>query len=136
MSRKILLWIAAFLTLFTFIGHSIGGIFGPGSDQPIAYAVYETMKMTTVEMPFGPARSFSRMMVGSNIIVSFFLLVCGLIFILLSKGPATDRENKILMITAAGTLGIGIVSTFCFFPLPALCTVTAGALGIVASRKA
>ncbi|MCC7123473.1 MAG: hypothetical protein IT178_01390 [Acidobacteria bacterium] len=48
MTHVRLLWAAAVLTLFTFAGHSIGGITGPPPEQAEAHQVYETMKQTLV----------------------------------------------------------------------------------------
>lgn len=43
MSRKHLLMLAAFLTLFTFIGHTLGGISGPGPEQTGAFPDYKLL---------------------------------------------------------------------------------------------
>lgn len=131
-----LLWAAAVLTLFTFTGHSIGGIKGPPPDQAEAHQVYETMQQTFVTMPFGSPKTLAAMHEGANVCVSFFLLVSGVIFILLakSKGARTKTENRILVFNSLGMLATGIVSQLVFFPLPAICTGLAGVLGLIASR--
>lgn len=136
MSRKHLLWIAAFLTLFTFIGHTIGGVSGPGPEQTGAFQVYQLMQISLVKMPFGPSKNLATIMMGANICVSFFLLVSGWIFIILSNGTSGRFENQILLINSLGMLATGTVSLMCFFPLPAICTALAGVLGLVAFIRA
>lgn len=126
------------MTLFTFAGHSIGGINGPPPEQGEAHQVYETMKQTFVTMPFGSPKTLATMHEGANLCVSFFLLVSGVIFVLLatSKGSRTNTENRILIINSLGMLATGILSQFVFFPLPAMCTGLAGVLGLLANRRA
>lgn len=137
MTRARLLWAASVLTLFTFIGHSIGGIAGPPPEQAEVHQVYETMKQTFVTMPFGSPKTLAAMHEGANICVSFFLLVSGLVFVLLarSKDSRTKTENHILIVNSLGMIATGIVSQLVFFPLPAICTGLAGVLGLIASRR-
>lgn len=138
MTSTRLLWAAAILTLFTFTGHSIGGIQGPPPEQAEAHQVYETMKQTLVAMPFGSPKTLTTLHEGANVCVSIFLFVSGVIFALLamSKSPRTTTENRILVFNSLGMLATGVVSQMVFFPLPATCTGLAGVLGLIASRRA
>lgn len=137
MTNARLLWTAAVLTLFTFAGHSIGGIQGPPPEQADAHQVYETMARTLVAMPFGSPKTLAAMHEGANICVSVFLLVSSVIFVLLatSKSARTGTENRILVFNSLGMLATGIVSQIAFFPLPAICTGLAGVLGLIATRR-
>lgn len=135
MTRKLLLWISAFLTLFTCLGHSTGGIAGPGPDQAEAFQVYKMMQMTFETMPIGSPKSILTIMMGNSICVSFFLLVSGLMFVILSKGDKSKTENKILFCNSFGMLAVGVVSFFCFFPIPAIFTGLAGILGFVSLKR-
>lgn len=138
MTRARLLWTAAALTLFTFAGHSIGGIQGPPPEQAEAHQVYETMRQALVAMPFGSPKTLAAMHEGANICVSVLLLMSGVMFVLLasSKGTHTRTENRMLIVNSLGMLATGIVSQLVFFPLPAICTGLAGVLGLIASRRA
>lgn len=132
MSRKILLFAAAFFTLFTCLGHSIGTLLP--HDQPESIRLAQMMMDATFkEMPFGPPKSLGQMAYGGNVIISLYLFVAGWIFIL------SARQNRfvpaIVGLNSAGMLACGVFSVLYFFPLPAICTGLAGLLGFLALRS-
>lgn len=137
MSRKLMLRLAAFFTLFTCVGHTIGTIQGFPKDDITVSSVFELMRQTHVTMPFGNPQTFATLLLGANLCVSVFLLVSGLIFVVFSTadGALTNRDKRILLLNSLGMLWTGIICVLCFFPLPAVCTGLAAVFGILASRK-
>ena len=137
MSRKVLLRMAAFFTLFVFVGHTIGAIKGPPPDQTNVIEMYETMGQTMVTLPMSTQRSIATMMWGANICLSVYMLVGGLFFIIqsMTKEKTTREGKQILIVNSLGLLVTGVISFFVFFPLPAVCLCLSGILGLVASRK-
>ena len=137
MSRKVLLRIAAFFTLFVFVGHTIGTFSAPPPDQADVVKVYETMYQTAVMMPMGATQTVGKMMFGANFCLSIYVLVAGLLLIIqsMTKEKTTREGRQVLVVNSVGLFATGVTSFFVFFPLPAICLSLAGILGLVASRK-
>jgi hypothetical protein len=137
MSRKLLLRVAAFLTLFTFVGHTFGALSGPKLDQEAAATTFGMMQQTMVPFPFGPDKSIATIMFGANIGLSVYLLLAGLLCIAVStrKDGSEARDKQVIALNSLGLIAMGVISIFCFFPLPAACTGIAGVLGLVALKK-
>jgi uncharacterized iron-regulated membrane protein len=138
MTRKLLLRVAAFFTLFTFAGHTTGVIKGPPAEQTAVTNVYEVMRQTMVNLPMGSPKSIGTLMVGANLCLSVLLLLSGLLFILLSmtKEKPAGQDNRVLLLNSLAMLATAAVSFVCFFPMPAICTGLAGILGLIALRRA
>ncbi|XGC80661.1 hypothetical protein ACES2L_15140 [Bdellovibrio bacteriovorus] len=133
MDRKKLLYIAAFFTLFTFVGHSFGTLLPQEPATEAIRNVQAAMNSTALAMPFGAPKTFAQMYYGGNVFISLYLLVSGLLLILLSK--AGNYNKNILVLNSAGLLGCAVISFFFFFPLPAICTAISAILGIAAARR-
>jgi hypothetical protein len=135
MTRKTLLRIAASLTLFTFVGHTIGVILPPPQDQVEMNNVYNLMKQTIVLLPMGSQKSIATMMIGANICLSILLFLSGLFYLMLASEDDSALIRRQLWLLNISSLAVAITSFFCFFPVPALCTGLAGLLGIFAMKK-
>jgi len=132
----LLLRIAGGLALFTFLGHT-AGTFMPVPPEQVEVAKAEAMmKATMVPMPFGNTPSYAKIFLGTNLIVSLYLVIAGfLCFFLANAGGMAGAGRKILVLNSIGLIAAAGISAVCFFPLPAICTGLAGILGIwVASR--
>lgn len=134
MNRKKLLYTAAFFTLFTLVGHSMGTLLPQAPANEALAQAQSMMRATLVEMPFGAPKSLATMAYGGNVFISLYLLVSGVLLILLAK-PGQFVRN-ISLLNAAGLAGCAGISFACFFPLPAICTGIAALLGLLASRRA
>lgn len=132
MNRKKLLYLAAFFTLFTFAGHTFGTLF-PHPPKTVAHGLAITvMENTLVPMPMSPPRSLEQMFYGGNAVISLYLLITGLFFILSSK-PENYVRN-LMLLNSGGLAVCAAISVMFFFPLPAVCTGIAAVLGFVATR--
>jgi hypothetical protein len=135
MSRKLLLRIAAFLTLFTFLGHTFGALSGPPKDQPEMANVLGLMDQTMVSLPMA-TKSISTLMLGANLCLSVLLMLSGLLFVNSSTRTAwTKEDGRILLLNSLAMVATGAISAVCFFPMPAVCTGLAGILGLISLRS-
>lgn len=131
MNRKKLLYTAAFFTLFTFVGHSVGTLLPrPPKTEAIRQAQV-VMENTMAEFPMGSPRSLATLAYGGNAVGSLYLLVSGILFILLVR----EGSKKILLLNGASLAVCAVVSIIFYFPLPAICTGVAAILGFLASHK-
>lgn len=127
------MYAASFFTLFTFIGHSIGVISNRALEEMPAFATYQIMKSTEVKFPMGFSRNIATLMAGSNLCLSVSLLIAGLICIVFARTAVwTSRDNSVVLINSAGLFLTGIISAFCFFPVPAVCLILAAATSTAA----
>ncbi len=133
MSRTILLRIAAFLVLFTCAGHTMGSFMPIPPEQTKMLETVAAMKDTMIPMPMGSPKTYWQVFHGNNVGMSLFLLVSGALFILLSRDGKADAGSQAVL--SLGMIGLGIISALYFFPLPAICTGVAGALGLLALRR-
>lgn len=133
MNRKRLLIIAAFFTLFTFIGHSIGTLIPQEPETEFLRQAEEIMDRVQVEMPFGSPRTLGQMAYGGNAFISLYLLVSGLFFILSAKNE--NFVKNLVLLNSAGLAACAIISALFFFPLPAICTGISAVLGFLAARR-
>lgn len=134
MNAKYLLRIAAGLTLFTCLGHTLGHFKPIPEGKYALVGALELMKRVDVEFPIGAPKTLMDIRAGSTLSISVFLLAFGLILIFLSNISNRTSVVKIQIVTGLALLSIGILSQFYFFPLPAICTGLAGILAITAAR--
>jgi hypothetical protein len=128
MSRQTLLRLGAFFILFTFAGHTVGTFMEIPPEQVEVAATHAVMERTQVPMPMGSPKSYAAIFHGNSLAVSLYLLVTGLAYLL---GP--DRRS--LTLHALGMGGLAALSAVYFFPVPAVCTGLAAALGLWAAQK-
>lgn len=127
------MYVAAFFALFTFVGHSIGVISNRALEEVPAFATYQLMKHTTVSFPMGFTRDIATLMLGSNLCLSVYLLIAGLMCVVFGKKAEWSSHDKILVIlNSFGLLLTGVISAYFFFPVPAACLVLAAASSAVA----
>ena len=132
MNRKNLLYAAAFLTLLTCLGHSIGTLV-PREPQSEALRLAQTMMETTmVPFPVGTERPLAHVVYGGNVIISLYLLVAGLLFFLSAKPERFVKS--IVTLNCWGLVACAIFSSVFFFPLPAIWTGIAAGLGFASLR--
>lgn len=134
MTPKVALRIAAFLSLFTFVGHTAHHFVANPQNDPGIAAVEQSMSETTVPLPMGVTRSITNLVDGYDWNLSLYLLVTGIIFILFSNQPVTGSGRNVLLVSS---LGIGIAALLAakfFFPLPAICLGLACLFGLYAFR--
>lgn len=134
--RPILLRVAAFLVLFTCAGHTYGTLAPIPPDQTQMIATLEQMKTTMIPMPLGSPKSYGQILDGTNLSVSVYLLITGLILLALSRNRAAGADTAVLLITSVGLLLVAGLSAVYFFPLPAICTGVAALLGFAALKAA
>lgn len=133
MNRKNLLYAAAFFTLFTFVGHSLGTLLPQEHELASVRQAQTIMESTMVPMPIGAPRSLAQMAYGGNVFISLYLLITGLFLILSEK---QERYVKSLVqLNSVGLIACAIFSAVFYFPLPAICTGLAAALGIAATKR-
>lgn len=133
MNQRKLLYIAAFLTLFTFVGHSFGTLLPQEAATEELKNAYGVMESTFMTMPFGAPRSLARMAYGGNAFISLYLFVAGMLLVLSANEERYVRS--IVILNSMGLLVCGVFSYIFFFPLPAICTFIGGVLGLVATKK-
>jgi hypothetical protein len=129
MSQKIFLRVAAVLSLFTCLGHTVGTFMSIPAEQTAHIQVYEAMQRPVVPMPIGPVRSYAELFLGTNVCVSLLLLLIGGSLWVLSKNPSSMRVLVIL--NGGALLAICGTSAAYFFPLPAICTGLGGVLAFL-----
>lgn len=135
MNRKRFTYLAAILSLVTFVGHSIGVISNRAMHEVPAFATYELMKHTSVNFPMGFRRDIATLMTGSNLCLSVYLLVAGLLCLIFAGNTAWSvRDRQVIAINSGGLLLTGLISAFCFFPVPAAFLILASALNAAALR--
>ncbi|MCC2679428.1 MAG: hypothetical protein K0R29_2004 [Pseudobdellovibrio sp.] len=133
MKKQRLMYAAAFFSLFTFVGHSIGVVSNRALDEMPASATYKIMQLTSVNFPMGFTRDIATLMTGSNLCLSVYLLIAALICILFARNPVwSSRDNQVVLVNACGLVLTGIISAFCFFPVPAISLLLAAALSSAA----
>src|SRR5688572_16148391 len=136
MKTAVPLRIAAVLVLFTCAGHTFGTFAPVPPDQTAVAIAVETMRSTLVPMPFGRPQSYEALFLGTNLCVSVFLLVTGLVFFALAKDPAAGAGKAVLLITSVGMAVAAVLCAIFFFPLPAICTGVAALIGLSVAAKA
>lgn len=130
---KILLYIAAFFTLATCLGHTAGTFMEIPADQIEVRGGYEAMKHVYVPMPVGSPRSFATLFDGNSIGLSVWLLIAGLMFIAFARNPKPDRW--LLILNTAGMGGLAVVSLLYFFPVPVIFLAIATVAGGMAAKR-
>jgi len=130
--KKVYLGSAAALTLFTFVGHTMGAFLPIPPEDLNRLQTFEAMSKTPIPMPIGIPRSYAEVMMGSSLTVSVFLLVAGILFILYAMGKENSR--RILLLNGLGLFAVSLLCARYFFPLPAICLGLAGILACMASK--
>jgi hypothetical protein len=133
MNPKTLLYIAAFFTLFTFLGHSAGTLLPHPPESEAIGEVINQMYSTMVPMPIGSPRSLGQMAYGGNAFISLYFLVTGIFFLLLAK-PGRQIPS-LLLVNCIGIAAASIFSAIFYFPLPAICTGISAVLGFIAYAR-
>jgi hypothetical protein len=133
-NRKLLLRVAAFLILFTFLGHTFGAFSAFPAEQVERAQVFARMQSKVIPMPGTRNRSYAEILLGANICLSLFLLLSGLVFILESREKTSGRDPAVLLCHCVAMILVAGLSLEFFFPLPAICTGLAGGLGLLALR--
>lgn len=134
--KKTKLRIAAVLVLLTGLAHTAGTFMPiPPEQTEVANAV-QVMKSTLVPMPVGQKQSYADIFLGTNLIVSLFLLVSAFSF---WSGALADYDSlsarRSLIMHAVSMLTFAVVSAMFFFPVPAIFTAIAGMLALWAAKR-
>jgi len=132
-TNKALLGTAAFFTLVTCAGHTMGTFMPVPPEQADVVAGLEVMQRTMVPMPVGAARSFATLLDGNSIGLSIWMLVSGLMFIAAARAARPDKVS--LALNSAGMGALALLSAFYFFPVPAACLAVAAVAGGVAAVR-
>jgi hypothetical protein len=135
MNRKHLLRAAGALCIVTCIAHLAGTLMTIPSEQVEMLKTVETMKQTMIPMPVGSARSYMDVLNGNNFCTSILLLLCGLVLLIAAKHPDESGSRSTVTVVALCLAGFAIISSFYFFPVPAVFTGLAAALALVARCK-
>jgi hypothetical protein len=134
MKRRLLLRIAASLSLLTFVGHTIGTFMPVPPEQTQMHATIATMKATMVPMPIGAARSYMQILDGNNICTSLFLLLCAALLFAVASAEKGKVVDRVITVTAVALVGISVISFIYFFPAPGVFTGLAAVLALSAIR--
>jgi hypothetical protein len=134
MKRRLLLRIAASLSLLTCVGHTIGTVMPIPPEQTQMLATIETMKATMVPMPIGAARSYMQILDGNNICTSLFLLLCAALLFAVASAEKAKVVDRIIVLTAVALASASLISFLYFFPGPAVFTGVAAVLAVLAVR--
>lgn len=133
-TRPVLIRIAALLALVTAVGHLVGTLMAIPPEQTAMLATVETMKATLVPMPVGAPRTYMQIFDGNNFCTTLFLAVCAAQLFAVAAAPRNAYTDRVLLITALGLAAMAVISAIFFFPAPALFTVVASGLGLLARR--
>jgi hypothetical protein len=132
MTRPLLIYIAAALTLITCIGHIIGTFMTVPADQIEVHAAISVMTATMVPMPVGASRSYMQILDGNNICTSLLLFVLFIQLVTIARLPSSRSNNRVILISAFGLSGFAAISAAYFFPIPAITTSIAAGLCLIA----
>ncbi len=102
---------------------------------PEQVAMLETvalMDQKMVPMPVGPTRSYTQILHGNNLCTILLLMLCGSLFLALAASPKSVVKGRVSLIVALTLIGVAIISGIYFFPVPAILTALAAALGLFA----
>lgn len=134
-NRSALLRLAAVLSLFTCVGHTIGTFMPVPAEQAQMHATIATMKATLVPMPVGTARSYMEILDGNNICTSLCLALCAALLFCVARAGKERVVDRVIALAASALAGISIISFRYFFPVPALFTGLAAVLALLARAR-
>lgn len=135
MRRALLLRIAAFLSLLTAVGHTIGTFMPIPTEQVQVQAAVEVMKSTLVPMPVGAPKSYMQILDGNNLRTTLLLLLCGALLLGVARAERSPAVDRVVLSTSIALGGVAVLSFVYFFPIPGVFTATAAALGLYAHAR-
>ena len=135
MSRAHLVRIAATLCLVTGAGHVVGTFMAVPPGQTDMHAAIATMKATRVPMPVGTPRTYMQILDGNNLCTAVLLLLAAALLFAIAGPPDAPATDRVLVVTSVALAAFSVISSFYFFPVPAVFTGVAAVLCLVARSR-
>lgn len=130
---KLLLFMSAFFTLFTFLGHTMGALHLLAPKEPEVAQLFQVMGQTMMPMLVGSPKSYAEVFHGANFGLSIYLLITGISLILFARAKQTP--GSLIILTSVGLFLMMILCFRFFFPLPTICLGLSAILALMANGK-